>query len=172
MPLMPEGNLQAYRPGPPTAPLGALIVLHSESLLCEAFVWARRALNSLKRRCPARAVRARPIADEARLLEILLQLLKASRERPRALFHPAPFVVHGESLVDLPGFVWGPTVERRALSYLHNLGRPCGSQVCELIRQNAKLRWLLVPATRTAAGTTEPTGTIALSSHTSIRNDP
>lgn len=93
MPLMPEGNLQAYRPGPPTAPLGALSVLHSESFLCGAFVWVRRALNSLKRRCPARAVRARPIADEARLLEMLLQLLKASRGRPRAFFlaHPVCF---------------------------------------------------------------------------------
>ena len=37
--------------------LRALTVLHSDSSLCGVFVWARRALNSQKRRVSARAVR-------------------------------------------------------------------------------------------------------------------
>ena len=36
--------------------LSGLIVLHSKSVLCGAFVWARRALNSQKRGFSARAV--------------------------------------------------------------------------------------------------------------------
>ena len=42
-------------PGPPGR-LSALSVFYSKSVLCGAFVWARRALNSQKRGFSARAV--------------------------------------------------------------------------------------------------------------------
>jgi hypothetical protein len=50
-----DHSLAAYDgPGPPGR-LSALSVLYSKSVLCGAFVWARRVLNSQKRRFPARA---------------------------------------------------------------------------------------------------------------------
>jgi hypothetical protein len=45
----------AICPGP-SGPLSALGIFHSKSVLCGAFVWARRVLNSQKRRFLARAV--------------------------------------------------------------------------------------------------------------------
>ena len=52
----------AYCPGPPGR-LSALTVFHSKSFLYGAFVWARRALTSPKRRFPARAVVVVAAAD-------------------------------------------------------------------------------------------------------------
>jgi hypothetical protein len=54
--LTPEAE-QPLRPGPPGR-LSALSVSLCKSVFYGAFVWARRALNSQKRRFPARAVEA------------------------------------------------------------------------------------------------------------------
>ena len=51
-----RAHIEAVRARP--GQLRALSILHSESFSYGAFVWARRALNSPKRRFPARAVRA------------------------------------------------------------------------------------------------------------------
>jgi hypothetical protein len=41
--------------GPAPGRLSGLSVSHSKSVLCGAFMWARRGLNNQKRRFPARA---------------------------------------------------------------------------------------------------------------------
>ena len=61
-----RGESDEIGPGPPGR-LSALTVFHSKSVLYGAFVWARRALNSPKRRFLARKVRVELAGERVQL---------------------------------------------------------------------------------------------------------